>query len=182
MRLSEAIPFKTCVNPEASHQTVNRADLYENEMVFFVCLFGGWGKGGGVRAGGWGWGGQFILKIERRGGRFSPEKGWGRRGGGPEGRIFFFLRNSHLAWVLSHTWIMQNHGGSCKAMALSLKIPGFRKRIGVHHSMGHKVPWKTGILIYRPVTSGPLGFLQKEAARISAPGKWGRPRRGSSSL
>ena len=34
---------------------------------------------------------------------------------------------------------------------------------GVQKSMGHKVPWKTGILIYLPVTSRPLIFLQKEA-------------------
>ena len=29
--------------------------------------------------------------------------------------------------------------------------------------MGKKVPWKTGMLIYLPVTSRPLMFLQKEA-------------------
>ena len=39
----------------------------------------------------------------------------------------------------------------------------FRKRRGVHNSTGNKVPWKTGTLIYLPVTSRPLIFLQKEA-------------------
>ena len=34
---------------------------------------------------------------------------------------------------------------------------------GVQKSMGHKVPWKTGMLIYLPVTERPLIVLQKEA-------------------
>ena len=38
----------------------------------------------------------------------------------------------------------------------------FRKRWGVQKSMGHKVPWKTGMLIYLPVTSWPLISLQTE--------------------
>ena len=38
-----------------------------------------------------------------------------------------------------------------------------RKRRGVQNSMGNKVPWKTGMLIYLRVTSRPLIFLQKEA-------------------
>ena len=32
MRLFEGIPFKTCVNPQAHDQNVNRANLYENEV------------------------------------------------------------------------------------------------------------------------------------------------------
>ena len=40
---------------------------------------------------------------------------------------------------------------------------GFRKRGGVLKSMANKVPWKIGLLIYLPVTSRPLIFLQKEA-------------------
>ena len=32
MRLSEGIPFKTCANPPARNQNINRANLYENEM------------------------------------------------------------------------------------------------------------------------------------------------------
>ena len=39
----------------------------------------------------------------------------------------------------------------------------FRKRGGVQKSMGNKVPWKTGVLVYLPVTSRPLISLQKEA-------------------
>ena len=39
----------------------------------------------------------------------------------------------------------------------------FRKREGVQKSMGRKVPWKTGMLSYLPVTSRPLVSLQKEA-------------------
>ena len=39
----------------------------------------------------------------------------------------------------------------------------FRKRGGVQKSMGNKVPWKIGMLIYLPVTSRPLISLQKEA-------------------
>ena len=38
-----------------------------------------------------------------------------------------------------------------------------RKRRGVQKSMGDKVPWKTGMLIYLPVTSRPHISLQKEA-------------------
>ena len=38
-----------------------------------------------------------------------------------------------------------------------------RKRGGVQKSMGSKVSWKTGMLIYLPVTSRPLISLQKEA-------------------
>ena len=38
-----------------------------------------------------------------------------------------------------------------------------RKRGGVQKSMGNKVPWKTGVPIYLPVTSRPLISLQKEA-------------------
>ena len=39
----------------------------------------------------------------------------------------------------------------------------FRKRRGVQKSMGNKVPWKTGMLIYLAVSSRPLIFLQTEA-------------------
>ena len=39
----------------------------------------------------------------------------------------------------------------------------FRKRGGVQKSMGNKVPWKTGMLMYLPVTLRPLIALQKEA-------------------
>ena len=38
-----------------------------------------------------------------------------------------------------------------------------RKHGGVQKSMGNKAPWKTGMLIYDPVTLRPLIFLQKEA-------------------
>ena len=38
-----------------------------------------------------------------------------------------------------------------------------RKRGGVQKSMGNQVPWKTGVLIYLPVTSRPLISLQKGA-------------------
>ena len=38
-----------------------------------------------------------------------------------------------------------------------------RKRRGVQKSIGNKVPWKTGMLMYLPVTSRPLIVLQKEA-------------------
>ena len=41
--------------------------------------------------------------------------------------------------------------------------PIIRKRGGVQKSMGHKVPWKIGMLICHPVTSRPLIFPQKEA-------------------
>ena len=33
MRLSEEIPYKTCANPQAHNQKLNRANLYENAMV-----------------------------------------------------------------------------------------------------------------------------------------------------
>ena len=38
-----------------------------------------------------------------------------------------------------------------------------RKRGGVQKSMGNKVPWKIGMLIYLPVTSRAPVSLQKEA-------------------
>ena len=38
-----------------------------------------------------------------------------------------------------------------------------RKRGGVQKYMGHKVPWKIGMLICHPVTSRPLIFPQEEA-------------------
>ena len=38
-----------------------------------------------------------------------------------------------------------------------------RKLRGVQKSIGNKVPWKIGMLIYLPVTSRPLISLQKEA-------------------
>ena len=46
----------------------------------------------------------------------------------------------------------------------SLIFQSFRKGGGVQKSMGNKVPWKTGMLIYFPVTSWPLISLQKEAS------------------
>ena len=33
MRLSEGNPFKTCASPQAHDQKINRANLYENEIV-----------------------------------------------------------------------------------------------------------------------------------------------------
>ena len=48
-----------------------------------------------------------------------------------------------------------------------LGLADFRQRGGVQKSMGNKVPWKTGMLIYLPVTSRPLISLQKEA--VSSP-------------
>ena len=33
MRLSEEIPSKTCADPQAHNQNLNRANLYESEMV-----------------------------------------------------------------------------------------------------------------------------------------------------
>ena len=33
MRLSEGNPFKTCANPQAPDEKLNRANRYENEMV-----------------------------------------------------------------------------------------------------------------------------------------------------
>ena len=33
MRLSEGNPFKSCAKPPARDQNINRANLYENEMV-----------------------------------------------------------------------------------------------------------------------------------------------------
>ena len=33
MRLSEGVPLKTCDNPEARDQNINRANVYENERV-----------------------------------------------------------------------------------------------------------------------------------------------------
>ena len=41
--------------------------------------------------------------------------------------------------------------------------PLIRKRGGVQKSIGNKVPWKTGVLIYLHVASRPLISLQKEA-------------------
>ena len=38
MRLSEGIPFKTCINPPARDQNINGANLYENEMVLTYCV------------------------------------------------------------------------------------------------------------------------------------------------
>ena len=38
--------------------------------------------------------------------------------------------------------------------------------------MGNKDPWKTGMLMYLPVTSRPLIFLQKEAI-LSEGTNWG---------
>ena len=35
----------------------------------------------------------------------------------------------------------------------------FRKHRGVQKSMGHKVPWKTGMLLCHPVTLQPLNFF-----------------------
>ena len=40
--------------------------------------------------------------------------------------------------------------------------PPLRKRERVQKSMGHKVPWKTGVPICRPVTSRPLILPQNE--------------------
>ena len=50
------------------------------------------------------------------------------------------------------------------ARAIRIAMVLLRKRGGVQKSMGNKVPWKTGVLIYLPVTSRPLISLQKEAA------------------
>ena len=43
-----------------------------------------------------------------------------------------------------------------------MKCPKVRKRGRVQKSIGHKIPWKIGMLIYHPVTSRPLIFLQKK--------------------
>ena len=50
-----------------------------------------------------------------------------------------------------------------KGMVPVLVPKKFRKRGGVQKSMGSKVRWKIGMLIYLPVTSRPLISLQKEA-------------------
>ena len=42
-----------------------------------------------------------------------------------------------------------------------------RRRGGVQKSMGHKVPWKTGMLICHPVTSRPLISPQKKKAALA---------------
>ena len=65
------------------------------------------------------------------------------------------------------------HGFSCRKNAffqVSIKLaqpfpaPELRTRIlRTRKSMGNKVPWKTGVLIYLHVTSRPLISLQKEA-------------------
>ena len=47
----------------------------------------------------------------------------------------------------------------CKVSSVPINI---RKCRGVQKSMGNKVPWKIGLLIYLPVTSRPLISLQKE--------------------
>ena len=39
MSLSEGIPFKTCANPQARNREINRANLYENEMVLNISRF-----------------------------------------------------------------------------------------------------------------------------------------------
>ena len=43
----------------------------------------------------------------------------------------------------------------------------FRKRRGDQNSMGNKVPWEIGMMIYLPVTSRRLISLQKEAVLLS---------------
>ena len=56
MHLSEGIPLKTSANPQACGQNINRANLYENEMVpnisRFKLLRSISYKGGGVSNGG----------------------------------------------------------------------------------------------------------------------------------
>ena len=42
-----------------------------------------------------------------------------------------------------------------------------RKRGGVQKSMGNKVPWKTGVLIYLPVTSRPTHFPAERSSFIT---------------
>ena len=42
-----------------------------------------------------------------------------------------------------------------------------RKRGGVQKSMGNKVPWKIGVLIYLPVTSQPPHFLAERSSFIT---------------
>ena len=37
MRLSEGNPFQTCANPQARDQNIDRANVYENEMVLTYC-------------------------------------------------------------------------------------------------------------------------------------------------
>ena len=65
----------------------------------------------------------------------------------------YFLRKSHFGYT-----------NSDKRMFSELIPQTFlRKRGGVQKSMGNKVPWKIGVLIYLPVTSRPLISLQKEA-------------------
>ena len=43
-----------------------------------------------------------------------------------------------------------------------IAVPNLRKRGGVQKSIGQRVPWKIGMLIYLPVTSPPLISLQKK--------------------
>ena len=67
-----------------------------------------------------------------------------------------------LPWMQSQEVI--HHFAGCPRNILTIFLAaGLQKIIGVQNSMGNKVPWTTGMLIYLPVTSRPLIFLQKEA-------------------
>ena len=73
---------------------------------------------------------------------------------------------THLAslkgWL---TPAMVKRGNLIKITVIKLfsQLTIIRKRGGVQKSMGNKVPWKTGVLNYFPVTLRPLISLQKEA-------------------
>ena len=114
--------------------------------IFYFSLLGG-GRGVRGRQGG---GSVFIKNPRKGGGGVSHEgvKGAGRvsagNSGGWGGAKYFFS------------------GPKCPPR-LSNLFACLRKCWGVQKSMGNKVPWKTGVLIYLPVTSRPFISLQKEA-------------------
>ena len=74
-------------------------------------------------------------------------------------RVIFAWTPAVRAWHLAIQGILR----SVMCLFLCPAQTLLRKRGGVQKSMGNKVPWKIGVLMYLPVTSRPLISLQKEA-------------------
>ena len=68
----------------------------------------------------------------------------------------------HNHWQKQSSQLWGTNLALCHPRSSRKLMEIIRKRGGVQKSMGNKVPWKIGVLIYLPVTSRPLISLQKE--------------------
>ena len=108
-------------------------------------------------------------KIKFSGRIFMGHQGPRRRGisdpGMSQTKKLLYAKCAMLCCFRRHDGMFPQFGTGCAhAGLLERLLSGIRKRRGIQKSMGHKVPWKIGMLICHPAASRPLILTQKEAA------------------